>query len=150
MGQTRLLRHKVSDRVRLLFRQERTLKVRANHVVMPGTKLAPHTGSDKAVVWSAVDFAEEAQSTELFCVRFGTPEKCADFAAKFAEAMAHNEKVLGADAGGAEEEGGGEAAAPDAAAEAKAAADADADALTGEVAAKAAVGEGKEEAAASS
>jgi Ran-binding protein 1 len=148
VGQTRLLRSTATDRVRLLFRQEKTLKVRANHIVLPGTKLAPHSGSDKAFVWSAVDFADGEQKPELFCVRFASPERAAEFKAKFDEAMAHNEAALGADAGGAEEggegeggEGKAEAAAPPAGDDKKEAAAADADALAGEVAAKASVKE---------
>ena len=157
VGQTRLLRHKVTDRVRLLFRQEKTLKVRANHIVMPGTKLAPHAGSDKAVVWSTVDFSEEEQKMEMFCLRFASPERAVEFTAKFEEAVSHNAKVLGEAAGGAaaEEEGEGEAgeggegsatkeesssAAPAASASA-------ADQLASEVAAKANVAEDEAESA---
>jgi len=152
VGQTRLLRHKVTDRVRLLFRQEKTLKVRANHIVMPGTKLAPHAGSDKAVVWSAVDFSEGEQAAELFCLRFASPERAAEFTAKFEEAVAHNAKALGEAAGGVEEEGEGEggegegeASASKAGSATASASAADtpaksaADELAGEVAAKATV-----------
>lgn len=39
---------------------------------MPGTKLQEHSGSDKAWVWSAVDFAEGEQKIELFAIRFGS------------------------------------------------------------------------------
>lgn len=42
--------------------------------VMPGTKLQEHTGSEKAWVWSAVDFADEVQKPELFCIRFASVE----------------------------------------------------------------------------
>jgi Ran-binding protein 1 len=161
VGQTRLLRHKVTDRVRLLFRQEKTLKVRANHIVMPGTKLAPHAGSDKAVVWSAADFSEEEQKLEMFCLRFASPERAAEFTAKFEEAVAHNAKVLGEAAGGAVEgegegegeggEGGDASAAAkedsSAAAPAASASASGADQLAGEVAAKAKVGEDEAESA---
>ena len=41
---------------------------------MPGTKLQEHSGNDKAWVWSAVDFADEQQRIELFCIRFGSIE----------------------------------------------------------------------------
>ncbi len=144
IGQVKLLKHKANQRVRLLMRQEKTLKIRANHIgeprrarspstarllagwggcvlgawwrryacshrcvqlawqlapamqtpfpgpqptnapanrpqpppplVMPGTKLQEHAGSDKAWVWSTVDFSEGEQKVELFCVRFGSPE----------------------------------------------------------------------------
>lgn len=40
--------------------------------VMPGTKLQEHTGNEKAWVWSAVDFADEVQKPELFCIRFAS------------------------------------------------------------------------------
>lgn len=39
MGPVRLLRHKESGRVRLLMRQDKTLKIRANHLVMPSLEL---------------------------------------------------------------------------------------------------------------
>ena len=41
---------------------------------MPGTKIKSHGGSDKAWVWSAVDFADEAQALEMFAIRFGSVE----------------------------------------------------------------------------
>ena len=173
VGQVRLLRHRENDRIRLLFRQEKTLKVRANHVVMPGTSLKPHSGSDKALVWSAVDFSGDEQATELFCIRFASPERAQEFKGKFEEAMAHNDKVIGG--GGDGEEGGekeeaspskggeeeGAAAAAGAAAdddakaaaeaklkaegEKKAEAEAEADKLAAEVGEKAAVKEEGEE-----
>ena len=40
---------------------------------MPGTKVQEHGGSDKAMVWSCVDFADESQRMELFCIRFASP-----------------------------------------------------------------------------
>ena len=40
--------------------------------VMPGTKVQEHGGSDKAMVWSCVDFADESQRMELFCIRFAS------------------------------------------------------------------------------
>ena len=42
--------------------------------VMPNTKLQEHSGSEKAWVWSAVDFADEVQKPELFCIRFASVE----------------------------------------------------------------------------
>ena len=41
--------------------------------VMPGTKLQEHTGSDKAWVWSTMDFASEQQRMELFCLKLPSP-----------------------------------------------------------------------------
>jgi hypothetical protein len=42
---------------------------------MPGTKLQEHTGSEKAWVYSTVDFADEEQKPELFCIRFASVER---------------------------------------------------------------------------
>ena len=42
---------------------------------MPGTKLQEHIGSEKAWVWSAVDFADESQKMELFCIRFASKDR---------------------------------------------------------------------------
>ncbi len=42
--------------------------------VMPGTKLQEHSGSEKAWVYTTVDFADEEQKPELFCMRFASPE----------------------------------------------------------------------------
>jgi Ran-binding protein 1 len=106
LGSVRLLKHKQNQRTRLLMREARTLKIRANHIVMPGTKLQEHSGSDKAWVWSAVDFAEEEQRVELFCIRFGTPEKALEFKKGVEEAAAKNAEVLGVGAAESGEESG--------------------------------------------
>jgi len=132
VGHVRLLKHKESQRIRLLMRQEKTLKIRANHIVMAGIKLQEHAGSDKAWVWSTVDFADGDQKVELFCMRFGTIEKAQEFKAKFEEAQAANKEVLG---GGDEDEEAGEEKEESSAA----AADPEVDALADEVASKATV-----------
>lgn len=95
LGLVKLLQHKENKKVRLLMRQEKTLKIRANHIVMPGTKLQEHSGSDKAWVWSAVDFAEGEQKIELFAIRFGSVDKAQEFKKKYEEAMDINAPLLG-------------------------------------------------------
>lgn len=77
------------------MRQDKTLKIRANHVVMPGTKVQEHTGSEKAMVFSCVDFADEVQRPELFCIRFASAERAQDFQKAYEEAAAANESALG-------------------------------------------------------
>ncbi|MEW5305648.1 MAG: hypothetical protein WDW36_008174 [Sanguina aurantia] len=94
IGQAKFLQHKENKKVRLLMRQEKTLKIRANHIVMPNTKLQEHSGSDKAWVWSTVDFAEGSQSIEMFCLRFGNVERAQEFKLKFEEAMEINSKLI--------------------------------------------------------
>eukprot|EP00983_Pelagomonas_calceolata_P085106 1156487-Pelagomonas_calceolata.AAC.4 len=91
-----MLQHKENKKVRLLMRQDKTLKIRANHIggkrrpVMPGVKLQEHAGNDKAWVWSTVDFAEEAQKVELFAVRFGSVESKLGWRSYFYWALGHN------------------------------------------------------------
>eukprot|EP00884_Botryococcus_braunii_P019437 jgi/Botrbrau1/6177/Bobra.0344s0017.1 len=104
VGQLKLLEHKESKKIRLLFRQEKTLKIRANHMVMPGTKLQEHTGSEKAWVYSTFDFADETQKMELFCLRFASVERAAEFKKAFEEAMVANEKLVQAEEGAEEGE----------------------------------------------
>eukprot|EP00775_Hariotina_reticulata_P006441 gene6441-6670_t len=94
LGLVKLLKHKENDKIRLLMRQEKTLKIRANHIVMPTSKLQEHTGSDKAWVWSAVDYADGEHKVELFCIRFGSPEKAQEFKKGFEEAAEHNSSLI--------------------------------------------------------
>jgi Ran-binding protein 1 len=93
-GLVKLLQHKATQRVRLLMREDKTLKIRANHILMPGTKLQEHSGSEKAWVWSTVDFAEEQQRMELFCMRFGSVERAQEFKKGFEKALETNEKLV--------------------------------------------------------
>lgn len=95
VGQAKLLQHKGNERIRFLMREEKTLKIRSNHIVMPGTKIQEHTGSDKSMVWTCVDYADEVQKTELFCARFASTERAVEFKDAYADACAKNEKTLG-------------------------------------------------------
>jgi RanBP1 domain len=45
------------------------------HAVMPGTRMQEHSGNEKSIVWSAVDFADEEQRTEMFCARFASQDR---------------------------------------------------------------------------
>jgi len=78
------------------MRQDKTLKIRGNHVIMPGTKVQEHSGSEKAVVFSCVDFADEVQKPELFCIRFASAERAAEFKKGYEEAAERNEPLLSA------------------------------------------------------
>lgn len=109
VGVCKLLQHKENKKVRLLMRQDKTLKIRANHIVMPGVKLQEHSGNDKAWVWSTVDFADGQQSIEMFCMRFGSVEKAQDFKKKFEEVQELNAELLGVPAVAAADESSKEA-----------------------------------------
>eukprot|EP00594_Rhizosolenia_setigera_P007449 CAMPEP_0178953350 /NCGR_PEP_ID=MMETSP0789-20121207/8371_1 /TAXON_ID=3005 /ORGANISM="Rhizosolenia setigera, Strain CCMP 1694" /LENGTH=200 /DNA_ID=CAMNT_0020634601 /DNA_START=123 /DNA_END=725 /DNA_ORIENTATION=+ len=115
IGEVRLLKHKEHQRTRLLMRQEKTMKVIANHVVDPRIKLEPNAGSDRSWVWSAFDFAEGELTETIFAIRFADSEIAEGFKKKFQESQEDMEKVL------AGEDAGGDSTAADEAAEAVAA-----------------------------
>ncbi|KTF87591.1 hypothetical protein cypCar_00009695 [Cyprinus carpio] len=70
-GDVKLLRHKEKGSIRLLMRRDRTLKICANHNIMPLMELKPNAGSDRAWVWNThADFADEKPKPELLAIRF--------------------------------------------------------------------------------
>ncbi|XP_057947856.1 ran-binding protein 1 homolog b-like [Malania oleifera] len=78
-GTVKLLKHKESGKVRLVMRQSKTLKICANHLVVPTMKVQEHSGNDKSCVWHATDFADGELKDEMFCIRFASVENCKTF-----------------------------------------------------------------------
>ncbi|KAI3678521.1 hypothetical protein L6452_37817 [Arctium lappa] len=78
-GSVKLLKHKETGKVRLVMRQSKTLKICANHLVIPTTSVQEHSGNDKSCVWHAADFSDGELKDELFCIRFGSIENCKKF-----------------------------------------------------------------------
>ncbi|XP_057953656.1 ran-binding protein 1 homolog a-like [Malania oleifera] len=78
-GTVKLLKHKETGKVRLLMRQSKTLKICANHLVLPTMSVQEHSGNDKSCVWHAPDFADGELKDELFCIRFASVENCKSF-----------------------------------------------------------------------
>lgn len=114
IGEAKILRHKEHQRLRLLMRQEKTMKVIANHAIDPRIKLEKNAGSDRSWVWSAFDFAEGELVEVVFALRFADSEIADEFKKKFEDAQKEMEALLaGEDKPG--EDGG---AAADEAAEA--------------------------------
>ncbi|XP_077220801.1 ran-binding protein 1 homolog b-like [Tasmannia lanceolata] len=79
VGTVKLLKHKETGKVRLVMRQAKTLKICANHYVLPSTSMQEHAGNDKSCVWHASDFSDGELKKELFCIRFGSVENCRKF-----------------------------------------------------------------------
>lgn len=110
IGDARILKHREHQRLRLLMRQEKTMKVIANHALDPRIKLEPNVGSDRSWVWSAFDFAEGELQETVFALRFGDSEIANEFKNKFQEGQKEMEKLLagedspGADGGAAANE----------------------------------------------
>ncbi|KAG8504233.1 hypothetical protein CXB51_002607 [Gossypium anomalum] len=79
VGTVKLLKHKVNGKVRLVMRQSKTLKICANHFVIPTMTVQEHSGNDKSCVWHAADFADGNLKEEMFCIRFASVENCKIF-----------------------------------------------------------------------
>jgi len=85
-GEVKFLRHKESQKIRLLMRREKTLKVCANHYILPNMELKENIGSDRSWVWSTLaDFADEVATHEKFAIRFANTENAQKFKDKFDE-----------------------------------------------------------------
>uniref|UniRef100_A0A668ADI3 Ran-specific GTPase-activating protein n=1 Tax=Myripristis murdjan TaxID=586833 RepID=A0A668ADI3_9TELE len=85
-GDVKLLKHKEKGTIRLLMRRDRTLKICANHHIIPMMELKPNAGSDRAWVWNTLaDFADECPKPELLAIRFLNAENAQKFKVKFDE-----------------------------------------------------------------
>ncbi|WOH09901.1 hypothetical protein DCAR_0729361 [Daucus carota subsp. sativus] len=73
-GTVKFLKHEETEKVRFVMRQSKTLKICANHLVVPGMTVQEHDGNEKSCVWHATDFADGELRDELFCIRFGSIE----------------------------------------------------------------------------
>ncbi|XP_072975101.1 ran-binding protein 1 homolog b-like [Typha angustifolia] len=103
-GSVKLLKHKVTRKVRLVMRQAKTLKICANHLVVATTKMQDHAGNDKSCVWHATDFSDGELKEEMFAIRFASVENCKkfrDMVEEIAESLGKDEGEENADASSA-------------------------------------------------
>mmetsp|Transcript_17319 Transcript_17319/g.20644 ORF Transcript_17319/g.20644 Transcript_17319/m.20644 type:complete len:211 (+) Transcript_17319:173-805(+) len=114
IGEARILRHREHQRLRFLMRQEKTMKVIANHAIDPRIELQPNAGSDRSWVWSAFDFADSELVETVFAVRFPDSDIANGFKEKFIECQKEMESLLA----GEDKPGEDDGAAADEAAEA--------------------------------
>lgn len=94
IGEARILRHVEHQRLRLLMRQEKTMRVIANHAIDPRIKLEANAGSDRSWVWSAFDFAEGDLVETVFALRFADTEIANEFKDKFESSQKDMESLL--------------------------------------------------------
>jgi len=94
IGDIRILKHKEHSRMRVLMRQEKTMKVIVNHALDPRITLEPNAGSDRSWVWSAFDFAEGELVETVFAIRFADSDIANNFKKVFQENQKEMEKVL--------------------------------------------------------
>ncbi|KAH9062225.1 RanBP1 domain-containing protein [Lactarius vividus] len=103
-GEARLLQHKDTQKIRLVMRREKTLKVCANHLISADMRLQPNIGSDRSWVWKVVaDYSEDPPTSETLAIRFANAEFAGQFKKAFEDAQANNTKLASASAAAAEE-----------------------------------------------
>jgi len=95
-GDVRLLKHKENGKTRLVMRRDKTLKVCANHYVVPDMKLSPNVGSDRSWVWNAAaDVSEGEPEAQTLAIRFANSENANGFKEAFIKAQQENEALFG-------------------------------------------------------
>ncbi|KAF9894585.1 hypothetical protein FE257_006471 [Aspergillus nanangensis] len=94
-GEVRLLKHKENHKTRLVMRRDKTLKVCANHYIVPDMKLSPNVGSDRSWVWNATaDVSEGEPEAATLAIRFGNSDNANLFKDAFEKAQKENEKIF--------------------------------------------------------
>ncbi|KAH6693737.1 RanBP1 domain-containing protein [Plectosphaerella plurivora] len=94
-GDVRLLKHKENGKTRLVMRRDKTLKVCANHYIVPEMKLSPNVGSDRSWVWNAAaDVSEGEPEAVTFAIRFANSENANLFKDSFLQAQKDNEELF--------------------------------------------------------
>jgi Ran-binding protein 1 len=94
-GDVRLLKHRENGKTRLVMRRDKTLKVCANHYVVPDMKLSPNVGSDRSWVWNAAaDVSEGEPEAQTLAIRFANSENANMFKEAFIKAQQENEKLF--------------------------------------------------------
>jgi len=90
-GDVRLLQNKESQKVRLVMRRDKTLKVCANHAISSEMSLQPNIGSDRSWVWKvAADYSESPPTAETLAIRFANSENAGQFKTAFETAQKTN------------------------------------------------------------
>ena len=94
IGDIRILKHREHQRMRVLMRQEKTMKVIVNHALDPRIKLTSNAESDRSWFWSAFDFTSGVLLETVFSIRFADSEIANDFKKIFEENQKEMEKIL--------------------------------------------------------
>jgi len=85
-GDVKILQKEGNQSARIIMRREKTLKVCANHSILPWMDMKPNCGSQKAWVWKTqADYADEEPKQETMAIRFGNIENAKKFFDAFEE-----------------------------------------------------------------
>ncbi|PSN43549.1 hypothetical protein C0J52_03693 [Blattella germanica] len=77
VGDVKLLKHKATQKIRLLMRRDQVLKLCLNHYLTP--ELRFREKDEKTWLWSAQDFSEGYLTEEKFALRFKNKDIATDF-----------------------------------------------------------------------
>lgn len=94
VGDIKILKHKEHGRLRVLMRQDKTMKVIVNHALDPRITLEPNVGSDRSWVWSAYDFADGELIETVFAIRFADSDIANEFKKSFEENQEKMKAIL--------------------------------------------------------
>ena len=80
IGNLKILKHKASNKGRILMRQEQVLKLCCNHYIVSGMTLKPGSFPDRSWMWfTSADYSEEIAQPEMLCVKFENAEITSTF-----------------------------------------------------------------------
>jgi len=91
-GEVKIMKHPETGSARIIMRREKTMKVCANHSILPWMEMRPNCGSQRAWVWKTqADFADalcvdDKPKHETLAIRFGTIDNANAFQDAFVEA----------------------------------------------------------------
>ncbi|CAO1618100.1 unnamed protein product [Jaminaea pallidilutea] len=87
-GDVRLLKHKQTNKTRLVMRRDKTLKVCANHYVLPDIKLSANISSDRSWVYSvSADVSDGEAQAQTLAIRFANSDNANQFKSAFESAQ---------------------------------------------------------------
>lgn len=90
-GDVKFLKHKQTNKTRIVMRRDKTLKICANHLIAPEYELKANIGSDRSWVYTvAADVSEGEPEAQTLAIRFGNKENADKFKEHFDAAKSEN------------------------------------------------------------
>lgn len=88
VGVVKLLQHQKTNKVRVVMRRDKTLKICANHFITKEMELKPIIGNDRALIWKTPgDYSDGSPNPETLCMRFESVDHTNFFKEKFLEVV---------------------------------------------------------------
>lgn len=94
VGDIKILKHRESNRIRVLMRQDKTMKILINHFLDHRIGINLHPGSDKAWVWICLDFATGELIETTFSAKFNNKGVANEFKEAFVSGQAEMKALV--------------------------------------------------------